>query len=131
MSFEVAFVVLLVTVVVGRILSERALKNLSIEQKGSLVDTFRAQRAYGLIPLVVLLAAYFALLTYTSVSRSLVSAIYWGAFLTYLAWNFWFTRARLATLHLPQTYLTQLGVARAIQYVGLGVLLATLITEGI
>jgi hypothetical protein len=48
--FEVAFVVLLCTVVAGRILSERALRLLSADQKVSLVDAFRGQRAYGLIP---------------------------------------------------------------------------------
>jgi hypothetical protein len=130
-SFEIAFVVLLVAVVVGRVLSERALKTLSVEQKASLVDAFAGQRAYGLIPLVVLFAGYFALLTYTSVSPSLLLVGYWLALIAYLAWNFWSTRARLATLHLPQSYLTQFGIGRVVQYVGLGVMLAALIGENV
>lgn len=131
MTFEIAFVVLLVTVVLGRIISEKALRSLSAEQKASLVDAFSRQRAYGLIPLVMLIAGYFALLNYATVSPRLISIAYWLALLAYLVWNFWFTRARLATLHLPPSFLTQFGIARAVQYIGVGVLLAAVIGEGI
>ena len=129
--FEVAIVVLLVTMVAGRILSERALTHLSVEQKASLVDAFRGQRAYGLIPLAILFAVYYALISYTSTSRSLLLVAYWVALLAYLAWNFWFTRTRLATLGLPKTSLTHFGIARAVQYVGFGVLVAAAIGEEI
>ncbi|MBL9081613.1 MAG: hypothetical protein JNK76_07400 [Planctomycetales bacterium] len=131
MSLEIALIVFLGTNIAGRILSERAMKNLSVEQKASLVDAFRGQRAYGLLPIFVLLAVNFLMLRYTSVSRSLISAVYWAGLLVYLAGTFWFTRTRLAALHLPQTYLTQFGIARAIQYVGIGVLLAVVIAEGV
>jgi len=129
--FEVAFVVLLCTVVAGRILSERALRLLSADQKVSLVDAFRGQRAYGLIPLVALFAAYYALMSYTAVSRPVLFVAYWMALLAYLVWSFWFTRRTLSTLNLPRAYLTQFGIARAIQYIGLGVSLAAVIGDGI
>lgn len=131
MSFEFAMVVLLAAVVFSRILMGRALDHLSAEQKASLFDAFRGQRMYGLIPLVALLALYFGLLSYTSVSRSLVSGVYWAALVVYLAWSFWFTKRRMAALLLPQAYLTQFAIARAVQYVGIGVLLAAVIGDGI
>lgn len=123
MPVENAFVVLLAAVVAGRILSERALKHLSTEQKAMLLDAFRGQRAYGLIPLAVLLGGYFVLLRFTVISSALLSPGYWLGLLAYLAWNFWFTRSLLASLRLPKSYLTQFNVAQVIQYGGLGVLL--------
>nr|MBO2514252.1 hypothetical protein [Gammaproteobacteria bacterium] len=96
-----------------------------------MVDAFRQQRAYGLIPIVAMLAAFYLLLGYTSAPVLLVNAIYWAGLVAYLAWSHWFTRMRLARLDLPRPYLRQFGVARAVQYLGIGVLLAALIRENV
>jgi len=44
---------------------------------------------------------------------------------------FGFTRKTLSALNLPRAYLTQFGIARAVQYIGLGIVLAAVIGEGI
>jgi len=70
-------------------------------------------------------------MSYTAVSRPVLFVAYWLALLAYLVWSFWFTRRTLSTLNLPRAYLTQFGIARAIQYIGLGVSLAAVIGDGI
>lgn len=50
----------LVCVVASRLLAERGLAKLTAEQKANLVDRFSNQRKYSMVPLVVLLVAFFA-----------------------------------------------------------------------
>ena len=72
------FVVLLATVVIGRFLNEAAYKKLDSDQKIRLMDGFSRTRAYSMIPLLVLVGAYWFLITRTDVDRNLVSFAYFA-----------------------------------------------------
>lgn len=129
MKFEVALIVLIASIVVRRVLSERALKHLSSRQKAALVDAFSGQRAFGLVPPLVLLAVFFVVLKYTRISPSAVTIAYWIALLIYILFNFVYTQRTLKKLSLPTAYVQQFGIARSVQYVGLGVLFYSVFTQ--
>ena len=131
MTFETAFILFLVAVVVSRIISRQALKELSSEEKAALLDAFSGMQAYSLVPLIVLLALYFGLFQFTSVSVFAITVGYFALLVAYAIWSYWFTRRKLATLDLPDSYLRKHGMARTIQYVGLGVFFAVAISAGI
>jgi hypothetical protein len=57
----VAFGVFIAAVIVSRILQERALRRLSTQEKGRLVEAFSAYRMFGLLPLAVIAGIYFAM----------------------------------------------------------------------
>ena len=127
MGFEVALVVFLGSVIASRIISRRGLKYLSTEQKGRLVDSFSGMQAYGLIPLAVLLIAYFAIQRFTLVPFEVLTAGYFALLSVWIAWNFCFTRKRMRTLDLPPNYLSAHRWAQVVQYAGLGIFLALLL----
>lgn len=127
LTFQLYFVVFFVAVIASRILSSRALKLLSPDQKASLVDAFSGLRAYSLIPLVAIMAAYFILMQHPVMSFQALTILYLVAFVAYIAWNFWFTRRRLRTLDLPRAYLNRIGIARGLQLAAFALLLVGLI----
>jgi hypothetical protein len=128
MGFEAAFVIFLGAVIVSRIISRRGLKYLSAEQKGRLVDSFSGMQAYGLIPVVLLVIAYVTLQRFALVSFEVLTVGYFALLIVWIAWNFWFTRKRMRTLDLPSNYLSAYRLAQAIQYAGIGVFLALILT---
>ena len=130
MSFEVAFIIFLVAVVVSRIISRQAMNALTSDQKASLMDAFSGIQAYGLIPLIALLAMYFGLMQFTSTPITTITVSYFVLLFVYIIWSYLFTRKRLVSLDLSQEYMTKFGMARAIQYVGLGFFFAVAITTG-
>jgi hypothetical protein len=129
-NFEVAFILFLVAVVASRIISRQALKALNSDQKASLMDAFSGIQAHGLIPLIALLALYFGLIQFTSMPATTITVSYFLLLFVYIIWGYWFTRKRLVSLALPQEYMAKFGIARAIQYVGLGIFFAVAISTG-
>jgi len=124
MPMELAIGVLLCTIVLSRLLSERALRRLSQDQKASLLDAFSGLRAYSAIPVVVLVVAFLGLGRSGIVPVRPLFTGYGVAVLAYLAGMFWYTRRKLATLELPQEYLQQFWIARSLSLVGVVVFLA-------
>jgi hypothetical protein len=60
----VYFLVLIVAVIASLIVSERALKQLSNDEKGRLLDSFSRHRLYSTIVILGLVVAYFAATNY-------------------------------------------------------------------
>ncbi len=124
METEIAFVVLIVAVIVSRIISHKALQELTSDQKAALIDSFSGMQAYSLIPLALLLGLYFLLIRFTATSTSILLVGFFLVLICYIAWNYWFIRKKMSALDLPESYLSKNGIARVIQYAGLGVFLA-------
>jgi len=62
-------IVLLVAIVVSRMLSERGYRTLDADAKLRLMDGFSKTRSYSMIPLLVLIGAYWCLMTQTSMNK--------------------------------------------------------------
>ena len=129
MSLPIALVVFLLTSIAGRVINERAQRQLTAEQKAELLDAFSSQRAFGLIPLVVLVGIYFVLVYRTSMPYRTVTFGYFGALLVYLGIMFRSTQRTMRGLALPPSYMKLFGVGRVVQYLGVGVLLAALLND--
>lgn len=72
----VAFGVFIAAVIVSRILQERALRRLSTEEKGRLVEAFSAYRIFGLLPLAAVAGLYFWMSSMDSMTTATMFAIY-------------------------------------------------------
>ncbi len=131
LTFQLYFMAFFIAVIASRAISGRALKHLSSDQKASLVDAFSGVRVYALIPLAVIMGAYFVLIQYPVMSLRMLTVLYLCAFAIYIGWSFWFTRRRLLKLDLPKPYLIQIGIARAVRLASLAVLLLAVLSLGI
>jgi hypothetical protein len=113
------FVVLLGTLVVSRILHEKGYRRLDPEQKIRLMDGFSATRAYGLIPLVLLIAAYWLLMSQTEVDKSLLTIAYFASLIAYLGIRAFLTQRKLDQLAMPAPYRNSYTAAQTVSFVGL------------
>lgn len=72
----IAFGVFIAAIIVSRILQERALRRLSTEEKGRLVEAFASYRMFGLLPLAAIAGLYFAMSELDALTTSTMLAIY-------------------------------------------------------
>lgn len=79
----IAFGVFITAVIVARILQERALRRLSTEEKGRLVEAFSSYRILALLPMAAIAALYFAMSSIDAITTSTMLAIYVPASLVF------------------------------------------------
>src|SRR5688572_11578125 len=106
------YVAILVGLIAARIINERGYRTLSAEEKVRLMDGFSAQRAYSLIPLVVLIGGYY-FLTRTGINQTALSAAYFGLLATYIVVLAVLNHWRLKTLGMPDAYRRNFTISQA------------------
>ncbi len=122
MEVEIGFAVFILCLIGSRIIAEKGIKVLTIEEKGKLVDSFSSMRAYNLIPIVLLVLVYYILLTKTSLNEELVNGVYWAGLLLYVVIIYILTNKKLVSLDLPSKYVKIFNISRIIQYIGIAIL---------
>ena len=117
----VYFLVLIVAVIASRIVSERALKQLSNDEKGKLLDSFLSHRLYNTIVILGLVVAYFVATNYFPQSFSTLTLIFIILFFTVSATISVLSYKKLRALNMPAGYIKSFLVSMAIQYAGVAV----------
>ena len=112
------FIALLVAIVISRFINERGYRTLEPDQKLRLMDGFSATRMYSLVPLLVLVAAFWFLVTKTDVNKQLVTIAYFGLLAIYVVVRTILNQKKLTTLEMPQQYRRSFMIAQAISLVG-------------
>ena len=74
----IAFGVFIAAVIVTRILQERALRRLSTEAKGRLVEAFSSYRMLALLPLAAIAGLYFLMSSMDALTSGIMMASYIG-----------------------------------------------------
>jgi hypothetical protein len=113
------FVALFVSMIVSRILNERAYQKLGSDEKLRLMDGFSKSRAYSLVPLLVLIAAFWVLLTQTGLDRQLISIGYFAALIVYVLVRSVMNQRKLISLGMPAEYRQMFTLAQVLSFVGL------------
>lgn len=121
MPIEIAMFLFLALVVLGRILSERAMRQLSSDQKATIVDAFSRTRAYGLIPVMTLGGGYFLVGHYTEVNLRLLEVLIFSGLVAYIVVFAIYSNVKLKALGLPSEFLKGHAVAHSIQFAGIGI----------
>ena len=126
---QVAVIVFLITFVVGRLVSRRAIALLDAGQKVQLVDGAALPRIVAPVVLLVLVGVYFlALKRFPEYGRGLQVGFFTATVLLVLC-AIVLTQLRVRRLNLPPRYLQLVSVAQAVQFLGAALLLATLVAE--
>jgi hypothetical protein len=106
--------------IAGRFIHERALRALTAEQKGQMMDAFSRQRQFSLVPLlaVVVLALVFpGLIPFWALLPLL---------LLYIVGTLVYALRKMRTLELPQSYVRTYSTSQAVQFGGVLFYFATL-----
>ncbi len=112
------FIALLVAIVISRFINERGYRTLEPDQKLRLMDGFSATRMYSMVPLLVLVAAFWFLVTKTDVNKQMITTAYFGLLAIYVVVRTILNQKKLTTLEMPQQYRRSFMIAQAISLVG-------------
>lgn len=122
-----SYVLLLTSVVVARIVGERGYRSLGPDEKLRLMDGFSANRAYSLIPLVVLIGVFYLVMTTTALPRVAVTIGYFVLLVGYVVVRLVLNHQKMVSLAMPASYMRFYAVAQAISMVGVAVFLCVLV----
>jgi hypothetical protein len=119
------FLIFIASIGISRWLNETAYKKLDSEQKLRLMDGFSGARAYAMIPLLVLIAAYVLLMSNKSLNRQWVTGGYFVCLFVYLAIRVVLTQIKLTKLDLPKDYQLKFNIGQAISFAGIAWMIYT------
>lgn len=120
------FAVFVTTVIIGRIVQERAIRRLSTEAKGRLVEAFSGLRLAGLLPLAAIAGLYFLMTGLDAMTTQAMLAIYLPAMIAFTLVMQVLVHRKLRTMDLDPGYLRAYAIGRGVTLVGFGVLLLSL-----
>ncbi|QDV46755.1 hypothetical protein Enr13x_66640 [Stieleria neptunia] len=112
------FIALIFAIVVSRFISERAYRDLDSDQKLRLMDGFSSTRMYSMVPLLILVAAFWYLTTKTELDKSLITTAYFGLLIVYVVVRTILNQRKLLALEMPDTYRRMFMTAQAVSLVG-------------
>ena len=106
-------------VIVSRIINERGYRGLGPDEKVRLMDGFSAARAYGLIPLVALIAVFWVVSTQTNVDRTYVGIGYFSLLILYVIVRAFLNHRKLIQLQMPSDYRRAFTIAQSVSFIGI------------
>ncbi len=130
-NFTFYFLILIVSVVVSRIVSERALKQLSTEEKGTLLESFSSYRLYNTVVILGLVVAYIAATNYYPRSYSTLTLIFIILFFTISGTVSVLSYQKLRNLNMPSGYIKSFLISLTIQYAGVAAIFLPMMLQAI
>jgi hypothetical protein len=114
-------------IIISRVITEKALKELNTEEKARLIDAFSSYRIYNFIAVAIILVLYFIALKYFT-DMQLVSLTYIGVIFLLLLVLSWIAFKKMKQLQMPDKYIKKYLLSLAIKFVGFGFLLIQSLT---
>ena len=111
--------------VIARIVHERALRRLSTEEKGRLVEAFSSHRIVMLLPIAAMAAMYFAVSRFDLPMGTFLS-VYIPAVLLFAAGSHVYVFRKLREIECDPEFIRQFGLSRVISLLGFASLLPSL-----
>jgi hypothetical protein len=123
------FVFLIVAIVISRVIMERALRQLSADEKARLLDSFSGYRTWNLAAVLLLALLYFAGMRYLPEWRLTWDLLFLASFLTAILAVSVFSYRKLKDLNLPAGYIRSYLLSLGIQYVGVAFVFAPMVAN--
>jgi uncharacterized membrane protein len=115
----IGFVAFIVAYIAGRFISERAIKLLSENEKGKLLQGFSKYRLFSLVGVIVLVVIHYATQALMPNSSFASFPVFVGVLVFYLLGSSIYSYKKLKDLEMPDNYINQFLFSTLIQYVGL------------
>jgi hypothetical protein len=125
----IIIVVLFAAIVISRIITEKALKRLSAEDKARLVDSFSGYRILNSTLLLGIFIIWIAATDFLPGWRYTLTVIFVLSFLSVSAAISGLSYRKMKNLALPGDYIKSYLLGLAIQYLGVGFVLASMLAR--
>ena len=97
---------------------ERGYRTLNDEEKIRLMDGFSKTRAYAMIPVVVLIGAYYLLATKTNIDKEILSIVYFSLLALFVIIRSVLSHKKLTKMKLPRSYNNPYTLAQVVSLLG-------------
>lgn len=115
---------------VSRIINERGMRRLTPEQKLRLLDGFSAARAYSLIPLLVLVGAFWLLSSRPEVNKQYLAIGYFSLLILFVITRVFLNQRKMGQLDLPQDYRRLFSLSQVVSCLGVAWFFFVMVTHG-
>ena len=105
----------------------KATRSISKEKKAEMIDKFSGFAAYGMIPYVVIIAAYFLVAKYTEIDKVLLTWLYFGLLILMIIATQIYSIKKLREMDLDSGYMRKYTIARVISMTGFAVFMIAVI----
>lgn len=124
-----AFLAFACAVVINRLLAEKALKRLSVEEKATLLDSFSGNRVYSVVLMLISVLVFFIVSkAWPEYDTTLVWGLIVILFLNSLG-NGLFSYMKLKQLSIPKHYISNFLIRCVVYYGAFSLLLFTIATR--
>lgn len=117
-GYMIGFIVMMVMILSARMINEKAMKKLSTEEKGLLIDGFASNRNWSLGLIILLIAGYFAVIRFELVNVFVGLAVYVTLLTVFLAVQIIASHRKLEELGLPSAYITSFKISSLLRVIG-------------
>lgn len=117
-GYMIGFIVMMVMIFAARMINEKAMKKLSTEEKGLLIDGFASNRNWSLGLIILLIAGYFAVIRFELVNVFVGLAVYVTLLIVFLAVQIIASHRKLEELGLPSAYITSFKISSLLRVIG-------------
>lgn len=125
-NYPLAFLVLLISFFLSRLVNNHAIKKLEVHEKAALVDLFSTNRSWTFGILIAIFAFYFVSLKYELLDIYWTNILYISVLFIYMTAMAVYAFKNLKEQNFPDAYIKSYILSTAIRFVGLGVFLAVL-----
>jgi hypothetical protein len=122
-------VILFAAIVISRVISERALKQLTTEDKARLLDSFSVYRIANIALLLGIMIVWFVAIRFLPQWNSTLTIIFVVSFLGVSIVISVLSYRKMKGLNLPASYIKNYLLSLAIQYFGVAFVFAPLLTQ--
>ncbi len=124
------YIALFASMILSRIVNERAFQKLSSTEKLRLMDGFSRSRAYSLVPLLVAMIVFWVLMTQTQISRLVLAIGYFGGLFLFVIVRSVLNQQKLRQLEMPPAYRQAFTASQFISVAGLAWFFFTIFSAG-
>jgi|GEM_PF-1862809 len=117
-GYMIGFIVMMVMILAARMINEKAMKKLSTEEKGLLIDGFASNRNWSLGLIILLIAGYFAVIRFELVNVFVGLVVYVTLLIVFLAVQIIASHRKLEELGLPSAYITSFKISSLLRVIG-------------
>jgi hypothetical protein len=118
-SYIISMLILLACVLISRMISDKAIKNLDADRKAELVDFFTGNRKKYMILVFAMVVIFFGILKFNLLEINVLTFVYALIFLIILFFRLFNTYKKLNQSNFPKDFIKNFLIANSISVLGI------------
>jgi hypothetical protein len=118
-NYIISMLILLACVLISRMISDKAIKNLDADKKAELVDFFTGDRKKYMILVFAMVVIFFGILKFNLPAINVLTFVYAFIFLMILFYRLFSTYKKLNQSNFPKDFIKNFLIANSISVLGI------------